>query len=204
MTKNHTIPPLNFAFYEPPKAEGRQCDYPNCKQPANYRAPKSRQSNNEFYWFCLEHVRQYNEAWDFYAGMTLEEIEQMRDADMTWGRPTWPLNAKNKQAQQTKQEEAVRHAWQHFQENVRSQKHQQQQQHSNTARQEFPLVYDALKVLGFRQNPIKFSLIKKQYIALAKQCHPDSRGGDTSAIEKLKVVNEAYALLRKHKSLFKE
>jgi len=46
---------------------------------------------NDYYWFCLEHVRAYNAGWDFYKGMSPAEVEAQLRADTSWQRPTWPL-----------------------------------------------------------------------------------------------------------------
>ena len=67
------------------------CDHAGCPQGGEFRAPKSRQTLDEYYWFCLDHVRAYNQAWDFYAGLPPDEIEKMVRLDVTWQRPTWPL-----------------------------------------------------------------------------------------------------------------
>ena len=64
---------------------------PGCGAPGEYRAPKSRCQLNEYWWFCLDHVRAYNAAWDFYKGMTPGEIEAQLRADTSWQRPSWPL-----------------------------------------------------------------------------------------------------------------
>ncbi len=78
--------------YDPdPEAPGQPCDAPGCLNHGEYRAPKSRTNLRAFYWFCLEHVREYNASWDFYKGMSPGEIEQQVRADTHWQRPTWPL-----------------------------------------------------------------------------------------------------------------
>ena len=46
---------------------------------------------NAYWWFCLDHLRAYNAAWDFYKGMTPGQIEAQVRADTQWQRPTWPL-----------------------------------------------------------------------------------------------------------------
>ena len=46
-------------------------------------------SANERYHFCLEHVREYNKAWNYFEGMTPGAVERDRLAAMTWDRPTW-------------------------------------------------------------------------------------------------------------------
>ncbi|HET9018229.1 MAG TPA: molecular chaperone DnaJ, partial [Acetobacteraceae bacterium] len=79
------------AYAPDPDAPGRCCDMPGCGGAGEYRAPKSRQSLREYWWFCLEHVRAYNAAWDFYKGMSPAQIEAEMRADTHWQRPTWPL-----------------------------------------------------------------------------------------------------------------
>ena len=53
----------------------RECDHLDCRALAEYRAPKSRDRLDEYYWFCLEHVREYNKSWNFCDGMNEEQIE---------------------------------------------------------------------------------------------------------------------------------
>jgi hypothetical protein len=64
---------------------------PSCGAAGEYRAPKSRKALNEYWWFCLEHVRAYNGSWDYYKGMSPGEIEAQLRSDTAWQRPTWPL-----------------------------------------------------------------------------------------------------------------
>ncbi len=81
---------INAPFERAPGHE-RRCQHPGCPVPGAYRAPVARDRLNEFYWFCIEHVREYNLAWDFFAGMSEEEIEYQRRADTVWQRPSWPF-----------------------------------------------------------------------------------------------------------------
>ena len=81
-----TIAPL-----DPPPADGPCCDHPDCLAEGRFRAPKSRHRLNEYYWFCLDHVRDYNRSWDYYAGMAPGEIEDHIREDTVWQRPSWPM-----------------------------------------------------------------------------------------------------------------
>ncbi|CAN0531639.1 unnamed protein product, partial [Laminaria digitata] len=45
------------------------CDHPDCQESGEFRAPRSRMELTRSYWFCLEHVREYNAAWNYYADM---------------------------------------------------------------------------------------------------------------------------------------
>lgn len=69
----------------------RSCEWPGCDQPGKYRAPKDRDRLDEFRWFCLDHVREYNSRWNYYENMTDEEISASMRSDELWGRPTWKL-----------------------------------------------------------------------------------------------------------------
>ena len=73
----------------------RLCDAPGCEELGEHRAPRSREDLNNYYWFCMDHVRAYNARWNFYAGMNQQEIERQIRADTTWWRPTWPLGGQN-------------------------------------------------------------------------------------------------------------
>ena len=78
---------------EEPPGGPRPCDHPGCIHLGAYRAPRSRSSLRQYFYFCLDHVREYNAAWDYFRGMTATEIERMRRADVVGDRPSWPLGA---------------------------------------------------------------------------------------------------------------
>src|SRR5262245_9598394 len=67
------------------------CDHPDCGAAGLHRAPKSPQRLNEYYRFCLDHVREYNRAWDYCAGWNAEDIEAETRRALCWDRPTWRL-----------------------------------------------------------------------------------------------------------------
>ena len=69
----------------------RKCDRTDCNEEGGFRAPKSRILLNEYYFFCLEHVKEYNKSWDFYKGLSVNQIENSMRDDIIWNRPSWPL-----------------------------------------------------------------------------------------------------------------
>ena len=46
---------------------------------------------NNYYFFCLKHVTEYNKSWDFYKGLSVDQIELSIRKDTVWDRPSWPL-----------------------------------------------------------------------------------------------------------------
>src|SRR5690606_39566236 len=72
----------------------RACDHPGCAAEGEYRAPRSRERLTEYYWFCLDHVRAYNKAWDYCAGMGPDDVEHQVRRDTVWRRPAWPFGGR--------------------------------------------------------------------------------------------------------------
>jgi len=69
----------------------RLCDKETCENKGDYKAPKSRSNLNNYYFFCLKHVTEYNKSWDFYKGLSVDQIELSIRKDTVWDRPSWPL-----------------------------------------------------------------------------------------------------------------
>ncbi len=73
------------------KTNYKKCDSPKCNEKGEYKAPKSRVMLNKYFYFCLDHIKEYNKSWDFYKGMSVEQIENSMRSDTFWDRPSWPL-----------------------------------------------------------------------------------------------------------------
>ena len=69
----------------------RACEHPGCEETGQYRAPKSPDVLDDFYWFCRDHVREYNLKWNFFQGQTEEELSAQMDKDRVWERETKPF-----------------------------------------------------------------------------------------------------------------
>jgi DnaJ-domain-containing protein 1 len=69
----------------------RFCEWPECTEVGEHRAPRSRDEMNSYRWFCREHAREYNKRWNYFDGMSDDEVEADRRADTVWRRPSWPL-----------------------------------------------------------------------------------------------------------------
>ena len=67
------------------------CGVVGCPEYAESRAPRSRENMDERVWLCREHLRAHNENWNFFAGMTEEDIQRFCVEAIVGHRPTWPL-----------------------------------------------------------------------------------------------------------------
>ncbi len=173
------------AYAPDPGAPGRPCDLPGCAAPGEYRAPRSRTALNEYWWFCLDHVRAYNASWDFYKGMSPAQIEAQLRADTSWQRPTWPLG---RLGATSLSEDALRDPL-----SILSALHERPRP---AAASKAPSeLREPLATLGLGW-PVTMDQLKARYHDLAKRHHPDANNGDRAAEERLKTINLAYAALR--------
>jgi len=184
----------------------RGCEWPDCEERGTHRAPKSPQNLEEFRWFCAAHIKDYNKSWDYYKGMSADEIEDARKADQTWDRPTWKMNGK-KPPGATEHSHSDGRAWERF---GFSDPHEVlgenatinpgSDQEAVRARRRLPKAdMKALEVIGLDASATMDS-IKDQYKNLVKQLHPDMNGGDRSEEERLRAVIGAWNHLKKSAS----
>ncbi len=164
---------------------GRRCDAPGCENLGEFRAPRDRSRLRDYFHFCLDHVRAYNQAWDYYRGMNAEEIEQNLREDSGWQRPTWPLGrlGNGKVGPDIFKDPL----------GILADMPPPQRKTRKEAPPELRAALDVLS-LGW---PIDEEALRTRYKELAKRYHPDSTGGDKAAEERLKDINRAYSLLRK-------
>ena len=169
----------------------RGCDHAECDQPGEFRAPKSRHPELDgYHHFCLEHVRAFNATYDYFEGMSREEIEAEQRGHPSWDRTTVPFGSGGR--------EAFAHPY--------------------GPGQEGPQFDDPLKVFGSRATasgpalpePERQALatlgleprqrgdagaIRRAYKALVRRYHPDSNGGDRRHEAQLRKVIDAYTQL---------
>jgi hypothetical protein len=176
----------------------RACDAPGCDAVGEHRAPRDRSRLRDYYWFCLQHVREYNAAWDYYRGMDAGEIERHLREDAGWQRPTWPLgrlgaDTRFDPAMLRDPIGALRDTPLHA-EAVRRRAEEAARRRAEPS-QAPPELRAALDVLGL-EWPVDPPSLRARYKELAKRYHPDVNGGDRTAEDRLKDVNRAYSLLR--------
>ncbi len=187
------------SYFDPPPAQnGRFCDHPGCGGHGEFKAPKARNRLNDYFWFCLDHVREYNLQWDYYKGLKDIEIESMRRRDTVWDRPSWPFGSK---AQYKKFRASFDRKWAEFSQNfgIFEEDNQNSSYSSSTSTSPGTMDYQtvrALNTLGLTP-PMDFESIKRHYKGLVKKFHPDLHGGDKDAEERFKSINEAFQTVKR-------
>ena len=180
------------------ESTGRMCAAPGCEEAGEFRAPGVRGSGfdgpGDWRWLCLAHVREFNAGYDWFAGMSAEEILAAQSPVAGWasdtrafradagadGLPRWadfadPLDAIGARAQR------VRRA--------------APEPGTHPARFT-PRERAALSALGLGPAADR-TMLRRRYSELVRRYHPDRNGGDRSQEERLARVVEAYQVLRK-------
>jgi hypothetical protein len=192
----------------------RGCDAPGCRQDGVHRAPKARNRLDEYYWFCLDHVRDYNRAWNYLDGLNDDDLEREIRRSTTWERPSWPFGLRRDGARiytasgfkdpfEVFEGDGVdgdagastsgpgaghgagKGSW-----GERSGSRRRAAPPGQTAEQR------AFALMGL-DPPVTLAELKTCYKELVKRHHPDANGGDKAAEERLKLINDAYTTLKR-------
>lgn len=181
------------------QTQKRICEMPGCAEGAEHKAPKHR-GLNEYYHFCLNHVSEYNRAWNFFEGMSDKEVQDHMFSSLYGDRPTWKYGVDG-----DAEEALYRRAWQTYNytdepppKEREKQKTSQQQTFERNAPE-----YEALALMGL-EPPLTLEGIKKRYKELAKKHHPDLNKGCKKSEELLKRINMAYTILKLASAQFEE
>ena len=166
----------------------RECEHEGCTETGQYRAPRRRDSKDDFLWFCKEHVREYNQKWNFFDGQTEAEMAAQMEADQG---PTQPFR-------KTVEERAwsrlgIEDAHQVLGGNAT------QNPGRSLGRKLPPTERKAIDILEARDDWTKAE-IRKAYKKLIKVLHPDMNGGDRSQEEQLSEVVWAWDQIKDSRS----
>lgn len=173
----------------------RTCAHNGCGDTGDFRAPKSRLmdrgSPDDYQWLCLAHIRAFNKSWNFFDGMSNDEVLRYKDEDITGHRPTWELGSR---AGRPKAD--VRYDDPFDFQKEADFADQPRQKAKKQANGDFidEAHRQALATLNLEPG-CSILEIKKRRKVLAKKFHPDIRGGDKQAEEVLKTINQAYSHL---------
>ena len=181
---------LDPVFEAAAVAPVRGCDHPDCAAGGDFRAPRSRLGLRDYYWFCLDHVRAYNAAWNYYAGMSDREIEAEIRSDTVWQRPSWRLGDRHGPGYAARMRDPLGV----YPNGAGGDARHNRRNHEAT-RRALSAREQALAVFEI-EPPFTPVRLKARYKALVKLHHPDAHGGDKAAEEKLKIINQAYATLK--------
>jgi hypothetical protein len=176
-----------------PKPGGPACEWHGCKDKATNRAPKGRNTENEYWRFCLKHAREYNQSYNFFAGMNDAAVMAYQKDALTGHRPTWKMGTGKGAARpdlNTFGTAAGADTFGLFGEGMRNE--QKPKTETRTIRNAERKALDKLG-LDVGATPQQ---VKMRFKELVKQFHPDANGGDRSTEERLVEVIQSYNYLK--------
>jgi curved DNA-binding protein CbpA len=174
------------------------CEWPDCKNKGSHRAPKGRDNSREYWHFCLDHVREYNQSYNFFSGMNAEAVARYQKDALTGHRPTWKMGANTSARKMTGSAadfDGASDPFSMFGElNGRTGAGPRAEAKPET-RKVFNAERKALQVMGLDADAT-LGDVKAKYKALVKQHHPDANGGDRSTEDRLIEIIKAYNYLK--------
>jgi DnaJ-like protein len=187
----------------PPVGAQTRCEWQGCAASATHRAPKGRLREQEYWRFCLDHVREYNQSYNYFAGMSDEAVLKYQKDAVTGHRPTWKMGL-NGGAQADRVDpgrfyagpSAANDPFGFFREGGGSRfGAETRAPEARTIRNAERKAFDTLGL----DVDASASAIKARFKELVKRHHPDANGGDRSLEDRLREIIQAYNYLKSAK-----
>ena len=162
------------------------CEWENCNKSGEFKAPLERDNSKNYKWLCEKHIKLFNKNWNYFEGMSQNEIEDFLKSDLTWHRPTQKFgsfdnffnvlwnNALNDKFVFFKQEKITN--------GLGNRKLNEKDK-------------DAFIIMGLELNA-SWPTIQKKFKTLVKKFHPDKNAGNKKFEDRLKKITLAYSHLK--------
>lgn len=171
---------------------GQRCWAPGCAEPGEFRAPPLEGPSPgdgppAFRWMCLDHVRAFNSGYNFFDGMTADEIHRAQRPYAGWERETRAFSGTGDRGPR----------WADFADPLDAiAARYRDQPHAANGKRLSEEDSASLKVLGLGAEADRHAL-RKRYSELVRKYHPDRNGGDRTHEARLGKVIAAYQHLRR-------
>ena len=161
------------------------CEWTNCKEFGKFKAPTEKDNSKKFKLLCDKHIKLFNKSWNYFEGMSENEIINFLKSDVTWHRPTQQFgspdnffnilwnNALNDKFKIFKDEKIK---------NINKIQLCKKDK-------------DAFSVMGLSFSS-DFMAVRKKFKILVKRFHPDKHAGNKVYEDKLKKITMAYSHLK--------
>ncbi|MCA1654479.1 MAG: J domain-containing protein [Sphingomicrobium sp.] len=167
-----------------------RCGVAGCGEPGEFRAPETAgdfDGPGRWRYLCLEHVRAHNARYNYFDGMSPDQIEAAQSPIAGWERHTRAFAHAGSDPPP---------AWGDFADPLEAIGGRFRRQQRASPMDRFtPGERKALGVLGLKDDIDRMSL-RKRYSELVRRYHPDRNGGDRSHERALAAVIDAYTLLK--------
>lgn len=172
------------------------CEHSGCTKKGAFRAPKSNDNVDDFQWFCLQHVREYNQKWNFFQNHSAAEMDKQIKNDSLWERKTKPFNSKSKNTSHPEGRAWARLGFDDPYSVLGEMGTNRDESSQDTLVKKLSgNDRKAAEILGLTNEKSK-SEIRKKYKALVKDLHPDRNSGRRDDEEELAKVVWAWEQIK--------
>jgi len=162
------------------------CEWQNCNELGQFKAPTEKDNSKNFRWFCKEHIKQFNQKWDYFDGMSQNEIENFLKSDLTWHRPTQKFGSNDN---------FFNVLWNNTL-NDKFKIFNNENPHNVNNRNFCEKDKDAFRIMDLKLGD-DWLTIQKKFKFLVKKFHPDRNSGNKKFEDKLKKITMAYSHLKR-------
>jgi hypothetical protein len=170
-----------------------RCAVPGCKCVGEFKAPVEPgdfDGPGAFRLLCLDHVREHNSKYNYFEGMSAEEINDAQRPLAGWERPSRRFVHSGVDPMP---------AWNDFADPLDAIAANFRRADRGPPQRFSPNEKRALGVLGLAEDA-ELHDVRGQYSKLVRRFHPDRNGGDRSYEKKLGEVIDAWQTLKKAKA----
>ncbi|QDX27487.1 J domain-containing protein [Sphingomonas suaedae] len=186
----------NARFHGRVEAPGRLCAEPGCDEPGEFRAPAAAAPRGgydgpgAYRWLCLDHVRAFNSGYNYFSGMSPDEIHEAQRPYSGWESETRAFSGTGGADRPPR--------WADFADPLDAIGARFRAARPEERKDAKPLSgkdREALRTLALDTDADRMAL-RRRYSELVRKYHPDRNGGDRSHEGALQRVIEAYQQLK--------
>ena len=162
------------------------CDWNNCKEIGEYRAPVEKDNSKKYRLLCLDHVKEFNKNWNYFSGMNDDQVMDFLKSDMTWHKPTQSFSSSDN---------FFKVLWNNT---LRDELDKDRLKSEYNHMSKFKFNHNDIKAFGILGVSVglKWQKIQEKFKLLVKKFHPDINDGNKKYEEKLKLITLAYTQLK--------
>jgi curved DNA-binding protein CbpA len=175
-----------------PRPNAPVCQWKGCQSAGLHRAPKGRGREGEYYWLCLDHVRQFNASYNYFEGWSTAAVEAFQKDAVIGHRPTWKTGSNPGERAPRGYRDGFGRGFEdpHAFFAARARRNG-----DGSRRRLKPLELKSLEALDLPDGADRVQ-IKARFKELVKRHHPDANGGDKRSENKLREIIQAYNYLK--------
>ena len=186
-----SAPQYREKFHGRVRGRAQVCASAGCDEAGEFRAPNPY--GGDWQYLCLDHVREFNQRYNYFTGMSREQIEEAHLPHGGWEREVRAFSRAGADAPPS---------WRDFNDPLdaiaarfRNRVAEAMPADRADGRTLSPQDRVALETLGLPIDADRRAL-RTRYSELVRKFHPDRNGGDRSFEKRLQSVIDAYQHLR--------